>query len=590
MTKILKYFMWRYQPHYRFNIKYYAERLFEILSKDLKPYVFLVGVQNEVDKSKHPVCIEPEDCGLDVSLFEDVKSLAKDIHSKDPRKDLIHTQPDHHARCQEDLKISCLRQAVQELVDKSCSGKGKTSFVSYPVLFENYYIFVVIQFDKIVYDKYYALCRSEVKINEIRSASVRRSLIDSVVHNYLNEAVEPLYRPRAGVYHDEVKTDKEELLRISAANFIGSTVSATYQSITSYYLYEICNFISSLKYEGDSSLGKLIICSKNHENIENVISLSKKVHLRDYRKVRKLLEITSDDLHLHCDGEHILGFVRLIGKYDSDKENLFIINFSGHYRWEFVHDGNIMMSVQYNTPRLPFDKIDKYKFDDTFRRIFEDISDDNLNGLWKLIECATKQKKGSLIIVSKNANSEAKRLEQQSTNLEPLVPGEDIIELITSIDGAVLLDPTGKCYSIGVILDGIATSKGSSARGARYNSALRYVEENKGECVAVIISEDGMVDLYPQLMPQIKKNDIESRLIKLREEVGKEDIDYDVFRPIMNWFDDHRFYLYASVCDEINKLRDDFNSKLKMESGALYIQYNDFKPNPEMNDSYFLKE
>ena len=27
-----------------------------------------------------------------------------------------------------------------------------------------------------------------------------------------------------------------------------------------------------------------------------------------------------------------------------------------------------------------------------------------------------------------------------------------------------------------------------------------------------------------------------------------------------------------------------------MEVGAIYITYPDFKPNPEMNDSYFLEE
>ena len=59
---------------------------------------------------------------------------------------------------------------------------------------------------------------------------------------------------------------------------------------------------------------------------------------------------------------------------------------------------------------------------------------------------------------------------------------------VTSIDGATLLiSRKGICYSIGVILDGKATNKGKSERGARYNSAVRYVENNKKKCVAVII-------------------------------------------------------------------------------------------------------
>jgi hypothetical protein len=34
--------------------------------------------------------------------------------------------------------------------------------------------------------------------------------------------------------------------------------------------------------------------------------------------------------------------------------------------------------------------------------------------------------------------------------------------------GGVLIDPNGTCYAIGVILDGIATTKGDPARGSRY--------------------------------------------------------------------------------------------------------------------------
>ena len=51
------------------------------------------------------------------------------------------------------------------------------------------------------------------------------------------------------------------------------------------------------------------------------------------------------------------------------------------------------------------------------------------------------------------------------------------------------------CYSIGVILDGKATGRGTSTRGARYNSAIRYVESSPYPCMAIVVSEDGMVDV-----------------------------------------------------------------------------------------------
>ena len=46
-----------------------------------------------------------------------------------------------------------------------------------------------------------------------------------------------------------------------------------------------------------------------------------------------------------------------------------------------------------------------------------------------------------------------------------------------------------------MILDGRASGRGDSARGARYNSALRYVESSDHPCLAVVVSEDGLVDV-----------------------------------------------------------------------------------------------
>ena len=47
----------------------------------------------------------------------------------------------------------------------------------------------------------------------------------------------------------------------------------------------------------------------------------------------------------------------------------------------------------------------------------------------------------------------------------------ELIERISGIDGAVLLDRDCKCHAIGVILDGMASQSGDPSRGARFNSA-----------------------------------------------------------------------------------------------------------------------
>ena len=116
--------------------------------------------------------------------------------------------------------------------------------------------------------------------------------------------------------------------------------------------------------------------------------------------------------------------------------------------------------------------------------------------LWSLVEASIQQKKGALIVITNDAEEEAARLGGQSTRIKPVKVTAPDMELRTSIDGAVLLGQEGVCHAVGVILDGIATGVGDSSRGARYNSALRYVE-GRTHCMAVVVSEDGMIDLVP---------------------------------------------------------------------------------------------
>ena len=71
---------------------------------------------------------------------------------------------------------------------------------------------------------------------------------------------------------------------------------------------------------------------------------------------------------------------------------------------------------------------------------------------------------------------------------------------LSAIDGAILIDTSGVCYAIGAILDGVIGKTGNIARGARYNSAITYVDyeaELKNKSVAIIVSADDTVDIYP---------------------------------------------------------------------------------------------
>ena len=81
------------------------------------------------------------------------------------------------------------------------------------------------------------------------------------------------------------------------------------------------------------------------------------------------------------------------------------------------------------------------------------------------------------------------------------------MKCVTSIDGAVLLDLECTCYGVGVILDGEAKSKGNLSRGARYNSALTFLDGKKGY-MAVVVSEDRTIDIIVKDQNPAKKAEL----------------------------------------------------------------------------------
>ena len=589
MKSYTKYFMWKYQHIYHNNIQSSAKELFKSLSKRLEPGVFLIGIRREEQKDCHPICVEPEKCGIDVNLFASVDKLAESIYSNDPRRDIVENDPAMRPRFADGLKGDCLRKAVKQLVDKNFEGRNKISFVSQPEMLGIYEIFVILQLDEDIYNSFHPLSRSEQRIDEFKTINVYRSLIDALGHIFLEEAFGVLHRPKIGVYYDTDSIQKETLLRTAATKFVDTVVFGINQSVRTFDLFNICNYISSLKYEGDSSVGKMVICKADHPNIDIVLKLTKPVQLRNHKGVRKLLEIASDELHLHSDGTQIMGLSRLVGDYNPQREDLFVVSFTGSHKWELLHYDQIVMNVKDTNPGFQHPKINKSQFDDLLERTFQNIPSKNRTDVWRMVNESIKQKHGALIIITSEAEEESKRLEQQSTKIEPTLLDEDLIRKVTSIDGAVLLDPSGVCHSIGVILDGLSVPKGDPARGSRFNSAVRYVEMKKGKCVAVIVSEDGMADLYPKLKLRIEKSEIIKHLNRLISAVGKETVDYDECEPLMLWFIEKEFYLSQEECDKINQLKTTFEEKWIRDRSARYI-FHDLQPNPEMNDLYFLNK
>lgn len=225
------------------------------------------------------------------------------------------------------------------------------------------------------------------------------------------------------------------------------------------------------------------------------------VRLDDLRAVRKLLEISSVKTYLLADGQTIYGLGHPRRDYDEDSDSIIAIHFDGRHRWSVNKIGSNqepigLYEVINGYARIKPPKFDKDDFQSKLKALFPSITSRQINTLCRVVEGVTLSIHGTIIVIDAHANSEADRLRQQATRIAPVQLAPLLMNEVASIDGAILVDLNGTCHAFGVILDGHARSNlGEPSRGSRVNSALRYIDSRSGLALAVIVSEDGYIDL-----------------------------------------------------------------------------------------------
>lgn len=257
--------------------------------------------------------------------------------------------------------------------------------------------------------------------------------------------------------------------------------------------FDILCGIASLPYEGAANSGSISILNSLSSKLPDLAFNTPISFLEtNNREIRKILEMTNHDQSLLLQNGSFVG----IGKKQKTA-----INFKGNGKWSLEVENEILLSVEANRAYIvPSAK--GSDFDQVYAQVFGAHPGPFLD---EIIAAARKQKHGTSIVISSYASNEANRLCQKNRGIA-IVPkriSAEMILSITSIDGAIILDEKGICHAIGVILDGEAISNGDTARGARYNSLCNYIDyqkkKNRGDCMAVIISEDKTIDVYPHL-------------------------------------------------------------------------------------------
>ena len=180
-----------------------------------------------------------------------------------------------------------------------------------------------------------------------------------------------------------------------------------------------------------------------------------------------------------------------------------------------------------------------------------------------------------------DAESEAERLARQGTPIQPTLMTTELFQRVSGIDGTIILDPSGVCHAIGIILDGKANEQCTPSRGSRFNSGVRYVEADKKQRLAIVVSDDKTVDIFPLLRPRIEK----AKIIQTIEQLERATAD-NYHKP-RKWLDEHRFYIDDEQCKRINDNLYRIDN-LPQEDFEIRLVGDGFKPHPDMDESYFL--
>jgi hypothetical protein len=585
------YSMWKYQRHFRAAAKYFAERVFKALDQLFEPQLFLVGILADPNAERFPACVEPEkDFWIHGDRFNGVLALAQSLIPAYPENGMLQSHSVAQERQDKALFCRSIRDAIKKNIESESAGNSTLRYsVSLPTSVEGYLICTVLGLQNNVVGGYYELKRSVVRVHKHRDAEVSVSLIDAAVNEFLERLRQELQKPDPGL--GELGIDPEDIIRAAGRSLCRNTVKRIDRGRIEgmHDLFNACSTISSLGYEKSVASGRMILCRKGHPSLVPQISLLKPEKLSKYRAARKLFQLASGYLSLHSDSEEVFGLVSL-RDYDEFQEDLFEMQVLGHQHWELNHAGQTLMKVRYGVPSLPRLSFDEAKLRSDLARIFQSITPDDTSRLVKLIRAAEDASHGALLIIDENSAAEAHRLRKQGMSVHACLLTPDLLRHLTTIDGAILLSPDGRCHGFGTILDGMATESGDPSRGARYNSALRYVE-SAWPCLAVVVSEDGGIDFIPNLLPAIRRSAIDRAIAEIKEIRGVMPISRARYDGALDFLDEHRFYLRQEDCDTINSVVEFVEAALrKQERTDVWIIRQKFVPNPHLDEELFYQQ
>jgi hypothetical protein len=447
----------------------------------------IAGLDESLDPAALLVCISNIDGGR-VEVFA-APAIARRLASRfaSASREAFDRPPS------DDAPVSVLRGVqrrldhVQKLVEERLTSWTATSrhvwLAGRPSDHDRFTVAPVLRLNKRVFQSHHRL-----------SGAHPQSLVEAVANLVLSEAHDAISRPDQKVF----PVGAPQIVQQAGRDLFGAAlaaVSPAYDAmlaVSGLDPFASVDRISTIRHEGKEAQGRIVIAEQQRVQIQVQWN---PVPLHRIEWVRKLLQLSTGRYSLMSDGFELFG-LGSIRRDTPAAEKAFFVDFLGSHTWELRQGKNVLMRVMGGLPRLAHPRLDEKHFRKELRSLLGEV---RAYIVWRLVERAIDRERGTTIVVSKEAEAEAKRLGMQATPIVPRRATPELMDNLTSLDGAVLLDTQGVCYAIGVILDGMAKEHlGDPSRGARYNSAVRYVSGRAPRsCVVVVISEDGKVDVIP---------------------------------------------------------------------------------------------
>lgn len=475
-----------------------ADRLARRLDEDFSPVARVIFVQ----RPPKVVAVVEDDgtwnhellAGATDEIAAREAKLRAEQASKAPRERLF-LGPNY------DLRSVALDSVLDERIHRFDEATGSISITVPSQLVLNLDMKVLIQLPRQLIE------RHDVRVADGVAVSLVRDAFSALLRYALSEGRKfdpwPNLAEHAATF---LREGADHLMRFSLFSGVRLATSG---------LFGWIDAISAMGYERRNARGTLVFAAG--KPLRPQIQFAHPVPLSEVRWARKLIELSTDHTAVMVDDEnHLAG----LGETRADD---FTVRLRGRHAWDFTLGAHVLFRATDGAVSLPKQRLDAVSFRRDLLRVLPEMPKPAAEEVWSLIEAIIGDAShGALIVVSEAAESESKRLQVNGTPIAPVHLTHEQAVSASNIDGAILLDALARCHALGVILDGSVTEAtvGAPARGARFNSARRYVESSAARgaaSVAVVLSEDGSIDVLPRLRPPVTRTKLKADCARFRE-------------------------------------------------------------------------